>query len=190
MKPLLCVFSLSFDLFLLTNYRLHINQLAKSLLLESITARTKRDHWCQVCLDTDGILYTNTSPQTAHRDQINNYAPGNFFRANKLKHQTAAGAHITVSNHLIPFLLSQRSLRSRTRELAPTGLITCWRVLPLGQNVITGCQVCLDTDGILYTNTVLAVILSNTSLIQRLVNRLTNSIINYWLMPQLIDLSS
>jgi len=24
-----------------------------------------------------------------------------------------------------------------------------WRVLPLGQNVITGCQVCLDTDGIL-----------------------------------------
>jgi len=28
---------------------------------------------CQVCLDTDGILYTNTSPQTAHRDQINNY---------------------------------------------------------------------------------------------------------------------
>ena len=39
---------------------------------------------CQVCLDTDGILCTNTSPQTAHRDQINNYAPGKHFRANKL----------------------------------------------------------------------------------------------------------
>ena len=39
---------------------------------------------CQVCLDTDSILYTNTSPQTAHRDQINNYAPGKLLRANKL----------------------------------------------------------------------------------------------------------
>jgi len=38
-----------------------------------------------------------------------------------------------------------------------SGLITCWRVLPLGQNVITGCQVCLDTDGILCTNIIFAV---------------------------------
>ena len=31
--------------------------------------------------------------------------------------------------------------------------VYCWRVLSLGENVIIGCQVCLDTDGILYTNT-------------------------------------
>ena len=48
-------------------------------MLESITLGQNVITGCQVCLDTDRILYTNTSPQTAHRDQINNYAPGKLF---------------------------------------------------------------------------------------------------------------
>ena len=28
-------------------------------MLEGVAARTKRDHWMLVCLDTDGILYTH-----------------------------------------------------------------------------------------------------------------------------------
>jgi len=46
---------------------------------------------------------------------------------------------------------NEGSLRGYIVNGTPGGF--CWRVLLLRQNVITGCQVCLDTDGILYTNT-------------------------------------
>jgi len=40
------------------------------------------------CLVTDDILYTNTSPQTVDRDQINNItAPSILFRANKVNNK-------------------------------------------------------------------------------------------------------
>jgi len=44
------------------------------------------------------------------------------------------------------------SISLRERGVAASPGCDCWRVLPLGQNVITECQVCLDTDGILCTN--------------------------------------
>jgi len=61
----------------------------------------------QVCLDTDGTVHQHLP---LNRTQGSNQQLLLFFGANKLNIKTvAAQAPITVSNHLIPFLLSQHS---------------------------------------------------------------------------------